>query len=103
MQDQLAETERRLSELQVQGKGSGDVLSPAQVEEIEGFQRKRAETHRALREVQHKLNRNIETLGIELKIVNIALVPLGLAVFALGLSVWKSRRRQMRIRALKAA
>lgn len=103
LQDQLAETERRLSELQVQGKGSSDTLSPAQLEEINAFQRKRAETRRALREVQHKLNQNIETLGLTLKILNIALVPVGLAIFALGLSIWKSRRREMRIRALKAA
>ena len=105
LRDELAETERRLSELNVQGKsGQGALpLTPAQIEELNKFQKQRADTRIALREVQRKLRVDIDRLDSVLKIINIALVPVLLALFALSLSIYQSRRRASRLAALKAA
>jgi ABC-type uncharacterized transport system involved in gliding motility auxiliary subunit len=105
LRDELAETERRMSELNVQGKSPQGVivLTPAQVEELNKFQKQRADTRIALREVQRKLRVDIDRLEFVVKLVNIALVPMLLALFAISLSVYQRRRRASRLAALKAA
>lgn len=105
LQDKLAATEKRLSELQLQGKtgAAAAAMTPAQIEEINAFQRERAETRMALREVQRKLRADIDRLDGMLKFFNFALVPILLALFAIGLSIHQSRQRAARIARLKAA
>jgi ABC-type uncharacterized transport system involved in gliding motility auxiliary subunit len=105
LRDELAETERRMSGLNVQGKSPQGVivLTPAQVEELNKFQKQRADTRIALREVQRKLRVDIDRLEFVVKLVNIALVPMLLALFAISLSVYQRRRRASRLAALKAA
>jgi ABC-type uncharacterized transport system involved in gliding motility auxiliary subunit len=105
LQDELAATEKRLAELSIQGKATdtGQALSPAQIEEVAKFQKKRAETRLELRAVQRKLREDIDRLDTVLKFINIALVPTLLAIFAIGLSIYQARQRASRLARLKMA
>lgn len=89
----LAETEKRLKALQSQ-KGPDDslILSDEQRKAIHQLEQDVLQTRKALRAVQHDLNRNIERLGSVLKFLNIVLVPLLLTI-ALAVFVWRRRHR----------
>ncbi|MFQ5983693.1 MAG: ABC transporter, partial [Woeseiaceae bacterium] len=94
LQSELAETERRLGELQSSREDTGDILlSPEQQAEIDRFIDRRAAIRKDLRAVQRDLDRNIEQLGTTLKIINTALVPVLLTVFVL-IAVWRRSRRE---------
>src|ERR1043166_127806 len=95
LQAHLTETQERLRTLQ-QGGGqtSGPVtLTPAQQAEVERFKRELVQTRTALRDVQHNLRKSIDELGTRLTFINIALVPLLVALFAIGLAILRRRRR----------
>lgn len=95
--ERLQQTERRLRELR-QGQGgergqSGAVITPEQRAEIDAARAQILQTRQQLRAVQLDLRRDIEGMETWLKVLNIAAVPLLLAVFAIGLGVARSRRR----------
>jgi len=92
LQQELAETEQKLTSLQ-SAKGESDtlVLSDEQQEEIQRFMDRRLEIRRELRQVQHDLQRDIDQLGTRLKIINIALVP---ALVMLAALLYAIRRRR---------
>lgn len=92
----LEQTERRLRELrQGQGgeRGGSAVITPEQRAEIDRARQDIIQTRQQLRTVQLELRRDIERLETMLRIVNIALVPLLLALFAIGLGIIRARRR----------
>jgi len=94
LQSQLAETERRLGELQSSREDTGNILmSPEQQTEVDRFIDQRAAIRKDLRAVQRNLDKNIEQLGTRLKIINTALVPALLTVFVL-FAVWRRSRRE---------
>ena len=99
----LEETERRLRELR-QGSPAGpgaapgaergqSVITPEQRAEIDQAREEIIATRRQLRAVQLDLRRDIEGLETLLRVVNIALVPALLTLFAIGLAVVRARRR----------
>jgi len=94
LQQELAETERKLTELQV-AKGESEllVLSDEQQAEIDRFMDRKLEIRKELRQVQHDLQRDIDRLGTRLKLVNITLVPVLVMIAAL-LYALQRRRRQ---------
>ncbi len=97
LQERLQQTERRLRELrQGQGgeRGQGSaVITPEQRAEIDAARAQILQTRQQLRAVQLDLRRDIERTETWLKVLNIAAVPLLLALFAIGLGVARSRRR----------
>jgi gliding motility-associatede transport system auxiliary component len=90
----LADTQQRLHDLQ-QGQGGGNsvALTPAQQVTIERFKRELIDTRTQLRDVQHDLRKDIDALGEFLAFINIALVPLLVAAFAVVLAWFRRRRR----------
>ncbi|MDX1480299.1 MAG: Gldg family protein [Woeseiaceae bacterium] len=93
LQQELADTERRLRELQSSREDAGNLLlSPEQQAEIDRFIDQRADIRRELRAVQRNLDADIERLGTVLKVINIGLVPFLLTVLAL-FAVWRRNRR----------
>jgi ABC-type uncharacterized transport system involved in gliding motility auxiliary subunit len=93
LQAELAETERRLGELQsAREDTSSFLMSPEQQAEVERFQQEQLRIRRELRDVQRELDSSIERLGIALKVANIVAVPFALLVF--GLIVVALRRRR---------
>jgi len=87
LQLELAETEQRLVELEGQKTTDGLLtLSPEQALALEDFQDRKLSIRKQLREVRHGLDRDIQGLGANLKLLNIAILPIFLTVL-LGLCV----------------
>lgn len=98
LQAKLTDTENRLHALEQGGGTNGEnagstALSPAQQSEIDKFKRELIETRTALRDVQHNLRKEVVALGALLAFVNMALVPMLVAAFALLLAILRRRRR----------
>ncbi len=96
LEQELADTRRRLDELQP-GKGGGAGASAEQRREIEQFRQRQLAINKELRDVQHQLNAEIDALGLRVKVANITLVPALLIVFGL-LYGWRRMRRSRRRR-----
>ncbi len=94
LQQELSETERKLTELQsAKSQDQAQVLSTEQKSELEKFLKRKLEIRKELREVRRQLDADIEALGFRLKFLNIALVPILLTLGALGFVWWKTKRR----------
>jgi ABC-type uncharacterized transport system involved in gliding motility auxiliary subunit len=93
LQQELADTERKLTELQ-DARGGGDllVLTDEQQAELQRFVDRKLEIRRDLRQVQHDLQSDIDRLGTRLKAINIILVPLLVLVVA---AIYGIRRRRV--------
>ncbi len=94
LQQELAETEARLTELQ-SARGEEDllVLTDEQQAEVQRFMDRKLEIRKELRQVQHDLQRDIDQLGTRLKLFNIALVPL-LVMLVAAFFGWRRRHLQ---------
>lgn len=95
LQQQLDELELQLGALQQPGaEGQAQAISPAQQVEILRYQDERLRMRKELREVQHRLNADIDALGNRLKLINILGMP-ALVVLVALLVAWRrwSRRR----------
>lgn len=100
LQARLTAVQQKLHDLEQGGSANGQAgtnqgLSAAQQGEIDRFKRELIETRTSLRDVQHNLRKDIDALGDFLAFVNIALVPIFVAGFAL-LVAWLRRRRRAR-------
>ncbi|MCZ6762334.1 MAG: Gldg family protein [Gammaproteobacteria bacterium] len=94
LQAKLEETETALSELQPDPSDSQVLtLSDEQNAEIEQYIAKRSEIRKELRQVRHDLDRDIEKLGRNLRLINIALVPALITLLTLGLLAFRRRRQ----------
>jgi ABC-type uncharacterized transport system involved in gliding motility auxiliary subunit len=92
LQQKLQETQVRLNELQsAKSEDQQLVLSAAQKAELEKFRQERFDTQRQLKEVRKNLRRSIERLGLTLKVLNLAAVPLLVAAFGIWFG-WRRRR-----------
>lgn len=92
LQQRLAATEAKLSELQSPDPGQALELSAEQEAALHNFMQEKLSIRKELREVRYQLNADIEALGRTLKFVNIALIPLLLTLGVL-LAWWWRRRR----------
>lgn len=87
LQQQLDETEQQLTQLQSQAEEGGAlVVSPQQQQAIEDFMQKKIQIRKALRDVRHQLDKDIESLGNWLKFINIAVAPLFLVLLLMLLA-----------------
>ena len=87
----LQETQQRLADLQQKKSGNERlILSKEQQSELEQFRKTQAETRKQLKEVRKSLNKDIERLGLSLKVVNIALLPL----LVIGFGLFRGLRRR---------
>jgi len=99
LQSQLAETERQLGELESSRDEQNLLsLSPEQEATLVRFQQEKLRIRKALRNVRHQLDKDIEMLGSTLKFMNIVLMPLVLTFILLVLKYLRlhqfSGRRQ---------
>lgn len=99
LQAQLAETERKLTDLQsAKGDaGSAMLLSPEQQTELLRFQDEKLRIRKELRQVRAQLDADIRALGGKLKFLNIFGVPLLLTLLALGGLVLRARSRRREV------
>ncbi|ASP39217.1 ABC transporter [Bacterioplanes sanyensis] len=93
LQQQLQATEQQLMELQPAPGDEPLTLTAEQQQAIEAFQQQKLDIRRELREVQHALNKDIDALGTQLKVLNILLLPLLLTLLVGGIAYLLQRRR----------
>lgn len=94
LEDSLNQTQEKLAQLQrTRAPGASTILSPEQQTELENFRKKAAETRRELKDVRKDLRADSEALETWTKVVNIAAMPLLVAVAGLGLALWRRRRK----------
>ena len=91
---ELTSLEAKLAELQAQRQDGGNLLLSAEQEaELNRFQEERLRIRKELRQVQRDLDQSIEDLGMRLKVINIFLVPVLIAVLGLVLLTVQRKRR----------
>ncbi len=96
LKQHLTDTEQRLHELEQGGSTNGQAaagITAAQQAEIEKFKHDLTETRTSLRDVQHNLRAQVDSLGSLLAFINIALVPIFIAGLAIVLAFLRRRRR----------
>jgi ABC-type uncharacterized transport system involved in gliding motility auxiliary subunit len=93
LESNLGQTQEKLNALQKgRSPGAGAILSSEQQSELENFRRKAAETRLALKEVRRELRAESEALQFWTKVVNIALMPLLVAIAGIAFAVLRRRR-----------
>lgn len=91
----LNETQQQLDQLTSREQLGGEaILSPRDRLTTDRFRRELGKIRRELREVQHALRKDIETLDSWLKFLNIAAIPLFLALLTLAVTVVRRVRRR---------
>ena len=96
LQSQLQQTETKLTELQSKRNDQASLMmTPEQEQELKRFTAEKARVRKELRETQRGLDVDINRLDNWLKVINIALAPLAVAV-AGALVLALRRRRRMR-------
>jgi len=94
LQRKLRETEQKLSELQSRRADvKSTILTAEQQQELAGFRAQMLQTRKELREVKHKLARDIDALGARLTAINIGAVPAAVTLLALLFAFIRHRRR----------
>lgn len=96
LQESISSTEQQLQQLEGQGndnQGRAELVTPEQQAAIENFRQELLDSRAALRAVQANLRRSEEMLGVWIKLINIAAVPLIITFLAIGLWLVRRRRR----------
>jgi ABC-type uncharacterized transport system involved in gliding motility auxiliary subunit len=94
LEAELTQTEQRLGELQAaRSDGNSLLMSPEQQAEIQRFLDEQVRIRQELRAVRRNLDADIDRLGTWVKAINIALVPIVLTIFALGVVVVRRRKK----------
>jgi ABC-type uncharacterized transport system involved in gliding motility auxiliary subunit len=93
LEKSLSDAQTRLNELQ-KNKESGQrfIFSPEQQQEVKNFQKKQAEVKKELKEVRRNLRQDIDSLENRLKWINIAGMPLLVAVSGVSLALIKKKK-----------
>ncbi len=96
--DKLTKTRERLVELQAKARpGAGNLISKEQQAEIDKAEQVIQQTRRELRDVQHDLNKDIDSLETRLKFANIGGVPVLIGLLALVLAGMRASRRRRNV------
>jgi ABC-type uncharacterized transport system involved in gliding motility auxiliary subunit len=94
LQSELQQTESKLTELQSKRNDQSSImLSPEQEEELKRFTAEKTRVRKELRETQRGLDVDINRLGSRLKVINIALAPLVVAIAGVFILSMRRRRR----------
>src|ERR1043166_8365260 len=90
------ETEQKIQELQTRGgvgQEQGPILSPAQEQALDRYQKSLAEVSKDLKEVRKNLRKDTDALEFQTKVINIGAMPLLVALSGLSLAFLKRTRR----------
>ena len=91
----LVEVHQRLNDLLTKQNGTGSILITPEVEaEIETLRDEQIKTRGNLRMVRRNLEREVRALGTRIKLINIAAIPILVALSALGLAAARGKKRQ---------
>ena len=94
LQLELNETERQLADLESQQESDGVLrLSDEQEAALMRFQDEKLRIRKALRDVRHRLDQDIDQLGGQLKLFNIIVLPI-LLTLMLAMAAWAQLRKR---------
>lgn len=94
LQTELQQTESKLTELQAKRNDQSSLmLSPEQETELKRFTAEKTRVRKELRETERGLDVDINRLGSRLKVINIAIAPLIVAVAGVVILSLRRRRR----------
>jgi ABC-type uncharacterized transport system involved in gliding motility auxiliary subunit len=91
LQAELEDTEKRLAALKQSAQGSS--RTEAQKAAVEQFTQRKLAIRGELRGVQRSLDADIETLSMQLKFIDILLMPILVVLVGLLYGLWRMRRR----------
>lgn len=95
--EELKEVEGKLKDLTTKEKeGVTVILSAEQKQAVEDFRRQIIKVRGQLRDVRRALREDIDALDASVKILNIAAMPVLIALFAIGLLIARNRRTRRR-------
>jgi chaperonin cofactor prefoldin len=98
LESSLADTERKLSELQQHRAASGDatdqnyILSPEQQADLENFRKTESGVKKQLKDVRRNLRAATDALENRVKWLNIAGMPACVTLAGIGLALFKRKR-----------
>lgn len=93
LSEELQTLRRQLAELQAKRDDKQRfILTAEQQQKIEQFRQRQVEVAKQLKEVRKNLRRDIDALGLRLKIYNMAVVPFGVCMFGIGLALYRYYR-----------
>jgi ABC-type uncharacterized transport system involved in gliding motility auxiliary subunit len=94
LQQQLEQTEQKLTQLQTSQPGGNEaILTPEMAQAIENFQKEKLQIRKDLRETRAGLDKDIKALGWRMKLYNMLLMPLLITALGLLVALWRKRRR----------
>ena len=97
LENSIAQTKQKLAALQnTNPSDQKTVLSPQQQAEIKKFRENEAKSDKELKQVRKDLRQEIDSLQNTLKWINIAAVPLLIALAGLGFAIFKRQSRAAR-------
>ncbi len=89
------DTQKKITQLQAGSQAKGGQIATAETEKtLDDFRRQLTSARKQLREVQRALNADIERLTTTYTFVNIALVPILVAIAALGIAAVRRQKRR---------
>lgn len=93
VEESLATTKRRISELQqTKTEGQQFILSPEQKKELENFRGKQVQANKDLKELRKSLRADTDALETKTKFINVAGMPILVAIIGLVLAAMKRKR-----------
>jgi ABC-type uncharacterized transport system involved in gliding motility auxiliary subunit len=93
LQNRIEETETKMTKLQQEEQATGVLLTAEQQAEIDDFRAEMLQLRRELRDVQHSLRQDVETLQSNIRIINIWAIPVLVAIVAVVLALVRRMRR----------
>ncbi|MFW6152266.1 MAG: GldG family protein [Verrucomicrobiota bacterium] len=94
LQQQLQKTREQLRDLRTTAESENIILNEKQQKAIERFRNEEQKIQEELREVRKNLRRDIEQLGIKIKIINIGLMPLIVALSGIAFALYRKQKRK---------
>ena len=89
---ELQETQQQLNQMQSEKQGNQKyILSPKQKEAIAKFREQETDTKRQLKDVRKSLRREIERLGVRIKVINIAMMPLLISLVGICYGLYRRK------------
>ena len=93
LKQRLQTIETKLTDLHAkQGNGNEIKLTPDMQKDLIKFEAEKVKIRKQLRDVQHQLNKDIDKLDFELKVINIAGVPFLMTLLVIGIAIVRRRR-----------
>ncbi len=95
LEKDLSDAQQKINDLQRSKAGQGEsqaLLSDEQKQEIQRFQKKRAEVNRDLKNVRKNLRRDVDSLETSAKWLNILAMPFAVSLAGVVIAVFKRKR-----------